>query len=95
MIDAFSNYAPKTLELVEWAVTEAIIDLRFLRLLSELWSDIDDISIDYAIMGKVANFVAVPYNSNWSDLGGWDAMWMDAVKDQSGNVTIETAHAVD
>ena len=46
MIDAFSNYAPKTLELVERAVTEAIIDLGFLRLSSEPWSDIDDISID-------------------------------------------------
>lgn len=95
MIDAFNNYAPKTLELVERAVTEAIIDLGFLRLSSEPWSDIDDICIDYAIMEKAVNSVAVPYNSKWSDLGGWDAVWQDAVKDQSGNVTTETAHAVD
>ena len=95
MIDAFSNYAPKTLEFVERAVNEAVIDLGFLRLSPKPWSDIHDISIDYAIMEKAANLVAVPYNSKWSDLGGWDAVWQDAVKDQSGNVTTETAHAVD
>ena len=95
MICAFSSYAPKTLELVERAVTEAIIDLGFLRLPSEPWSDIDNISIDYSIMEKATNLVAVPFNSKWSDLGGWDAVWQDAVKDQSGNVTTETAHAVD
>ena len=95
IIEAFRSYAPTTLELVECAVTEANIDLGFLRLSPEPWLDIDDISIDYAIMEKAANLVAVPYNSKWSDLGGWDAVWQDAIKDQSGNVTTQTAHAVD
>ena len=95
IIEAFHSYAPTTLELVECAVTGANIDLGFLRLSSEPWSDIDDISIDYAIMEKAANLVAVPFNSKWSDLGDWDAVWQDATKDQSGNVTTATAHALD
>ena len=95
IIEAFHSYAPTTLELVECAVTGANIDLGFLRLSSEPWSDIDDISIDYAIMEKAANLVAVPFNSKWSDLGDWDAVWQDAIKDQSGNVTTATAHALD
>ena len=95
MIDAFRDYAPKTLELVGRAVGEASTDLGFLRLAPRPWSELEDISIDYAIMEKAKNLVAVPYTSKWSDLGGWDALWMDGDKDQSGNVTTEAARAVD
>jgi mannose-1-phosphate guanylyltransferase/mannose-6-phosphate isomerase len=95
MIDAFRDFAPKSLELVGRAVGDASTDLGFLRLAPGHWSELDDISIDYAIMEKAKNLVAVPYTSKWSDLGGWDALWMDGHKDQSGNVTSEAAHALD
>ena len=95
MIDAFREYAPKSLELVGRAVGDASTDLGFLRLAPGPWSDLEDISIDYAIMEKARNLVAVPYTSKWSDLGGWDALWLDGDKDPSGNVTTEAAHAVD
>ena len=95
MIDAFRDYAPKALELVMRAIGEASTDLGFLRLAPGPWSELEDISIDYAIMEKAKNLVAVPYTSKWSDLGGWDALWMDGDKDQSGNVTSEAAHALD
>ena len=52
MIDAFRAYAPKSLELVGRAVGEASTDLGFLRLAPGPWSDLADISIDYAIMEK-------------------------------------------
>ena len=77
------------------AVIEASADLGFLRLASEPWSQLEDISIDYAIMEKAQNLVAVPYASKWSDLGGWDAVWSESEPDTSGNVTSETAHAID
>ena len=95
MIDAFRAYAPDTLDLVSQAVEDASTDLGFLRLASEPWSEIEDISIDYAIMEKAQNLVAVPYASKWSDLGGWDAVWSESRPDASGNVTSETAHAIE
>lgn len=95
MIDAFRSYAPKTLDLVTQAVNQASEDLGFLRLASEPWSEIQDISIDYAIMEKAQNLVAVPYYSKWSDLGGWDAVWSESKPDSSGNVTSDTAHAIE
>ena len=95
MIDAFSTYAPETLERVSKAVTEASEDLGFLRLAPEPWSELKDISIDYAIMEKAQNLVAVPYASKWSDLGGWDAVWAESKPDALGNVTSETAHAIE
>ena len=95
MIDAFRAFALETLELVSQAVNEASSDLGFLRLAPEPWSELKDISIDYAIMEKAQNLVAVPYASKWSDLGGWDAVWAESSPDTLGNVTSETAHAIE
>ena len=95
MIDAFRIYAPETLKLVSKAVNEASSDLGFLRLAAEPWSELKDISIDYAIMEKAQNLVAVPYASKWSDLGGWEAVWEESKSDSLGNVTSATAHAID
>lgn len=95
MIEAFTVYAPKTLEFVEKSVSDATVDLGFLRLSAEPWSNLDDISIDYAVMEKAQNLVAVPYSSKWSDLGGWDAVWADGSSDQHGNVVSTNAHAIE
>lgn len=93
MIEAFRTYAPKTLALVSNAVNQGTQDLGFLRLSSDYWSKLDSISIDYAIMEKVENLVAVPFTSKWSDLGGWDAVWQESPQDVSGNVTSKLSHA--
>ncbi|MDB2398548.1 mannose-1-phosphate guanylyltransferase/mannose-6-phosphate isomerase [Planktomarina sp.] len=95
MIDAFEAYAAETLKLVSQSINDASKDLGFLRLAAEHWSKLEDISIDYAIMEKAQNLVAVPYASKWSDLGGWDAVWSESEPDVSGNVTSETAHAIE
>ena len=95
MIDAFRTYAPETLDLALKAVNEASSDLGFLRLAPGPWSMLEDISIDYAIMERAQNLVAVPYASKWSDLGDWEAVWSESVSDLSGNVTSETAHAIE
>ena len=95
MIDAFRAYEPKTLCNVSQAVDYASSDLGFLRLAREPWSELPDQSIDHAIMERGRNLVAVPYASSWSDLGGWDAVWSESTSDKSGNVTSETAHAIE
>ena len=95
MMEAFKAYAPETLNLVSQAVREASLDLGFVRLSPERWSELEDLGIDHAIMEKAQNLVAVPYASKWSDLGGWDAVWSESEPDTSGNVTSETAHAIE
>lgn len=95
MVDAFSVFAADTLALVRQSISDASVDLGFLRLAEHPWSMLDDISIDYAILEKAKNLLAVPYSSGWSDLGGWDAVWSEGEPDDRGNVTTETAHAID
>ena len=95
MIDAFKRLAPDILELTEKSLKTAKQDLSFLRLNPEPWAALENISIDYAIMEKAQNLVAVPYKSNWSDLGCWNAVWSESDKDEKGTVTSEAAHAID
>ena len=95
MVDAFEIFDPATLELVTATVLEAKVDLGFLRLKPETWSNITANSIDYAIMEKVDNLVAVAYRSKWSDLGGWDAVWSESDKDENNNAVSHAAHAID
>ena len=95
MLAEFRRNAPQTLELVSRAIDESYMDLNFLRLGAKPWSELENISIDYAIMEKIRNLVAVPYEAQWSDVGGWDAVWSESNPDTSGNVTSETAHAIE
>ena len=94
MIDAFKKYSPETLDLVSKAVKNASPDLGFLRLEAEAWSMLEDISIDYA-RGKAKNLVAVNYKSKWSDLGGWDAVWLESTRDSSGNAISRSAYSIE
>lgn len=95
MIDAFKIFNPNMFDLVANSVANSSQDLGFLRLATEPWSMIDDVSIDYAIMEKACNLVAVPYTSKWSDLGGWDAVWAEGDRDGDGNVVSAASHAIE
>ena len=95
LIAAFQAYAPATLEQVKVAVDTASLDLSFTRLDPTAWAALDDISIDYAIMEKATNLSVKPYAGQWSDLGGWDAVWAQGAPDVTGTVCSEGASAID
>lgn len=47
-----------------------------------------DISIDFALMEKLRNFLFCPLDLHWSDLGIWDNLYDVLNKDESFNVII-------
>jgi len=95
MIAAFERYAPTLLEPVRGALSGLKSDLSFLRLDQLAWSRCEDISIDYAIMEHANNLVSVPLSTDWSDLGGWDAVLQGMERDENGVATSCNAHAID
>ncbi|EPX82638.1 Mannose-1-phosphate guanylyltransferase (GDP) [Salipiger mucosus DSM 16094] len=95
VIAAFERFAPSVIEPVRDALAEAKPDLGFLRLAPEPWSKAEDISLDYAVMEKADALSVVPFDSSWSDLGGWDAVWRESGPDATGVVTSEAATAID
>ncbi|MCJ1899888.1 MULTISPECIES: mannose-1-phosphate guanylyltransferase/mannose-6-phosphate isomerase [Paracoccus] len=98
MIEAFKTHAPDYLAPVQAALTEARLDLGFLRLAPEPWDRLPDLSVDYAVLEKARNLSVVRYSGHWSDLGGWDAVWreiQDGEPAERGAVTDTRSTAID
>ena len=95
IISAFGKHASDMLSPVKKSVSEAKIDLGFLRLDPGAWAETPADSIDYAVMEKASNISVVPFTAGWSDLGGWDAVWREMPKDLSGVATLGTATSID
>ena len=95
IINAFSKHAPHLIGPVVSAVEKAKVDLGFLRLSAKSWGKAESISIDYAIMERAQNLSVVPFSGGWSDLGGWDAVWRDAERDEKGVALAGPATGID
>ncbi len=95
ILAAFETHAPALWDPTRRAVEAAKPDLGFLRLDPEAWAELEDISIDYAVMERAENLTAVPYGAGWSDLGGWDAVWRAQGPDTAGVAVSDNATAID
>ncbi len=95
MISAFKLYAKDILSNVMRSVDLSFEDLGFTKLDKKYWSNLKEISIDYAIMEKAKNLVAIPYFSGWSDLGNWASVWRETKQDQYGVGLSANAHAIE
>lgn len=95
MLDAAGEHAPGLLPPVTAAVQGAQRDLFFTRLDPEAFAAAEPVSIDYAVMEKARNLVAVPYRGDWNDLGGWDAVAREMGPDADGLSTAGSVTAID
>ena len=95
LISAFERHAPAILAAVRGAVEQAEADLGFLRLAAEPWGEAESVAIDYAIMEHATNLSVVPFDAEWSDLGGWDAVWSHSQPDENGVAVSGAATALD
>jgi mannose-1-phosphate guanylyltransferase/mannose-6-phosphate isomerase len=80
------EFAPDVLAAAESALASAVRNAPFVHLDSLAWERTFNISIDYAIMEKVENITVMPFDGQWSDLGGWDSM-LRATATGSDNVS--------
>ncbi len=85
LLAAFEAHAPEILEGCKRALLRSGVDLDFVRLDEQIYGNIPDISIDYAIMEKASNVCCVPLTGQWSDLGAWPAIWEVIDKDADSN----------
>ena len=95
MISAFKTHAANYLDPISNALNSGTVDLDFFRLDKESWSNLEAISLDYAIMEKINNLVAIPFFESWSDLGSWDAVWDEMEKNSKGVALSENAYQID
>ena len=68
------------------SVEDVEIDLDFLRINKDRFTECPSDSVDYAVMEKTAYAAVVPMNAGWSDIGSWSSLWDISEKDKNGNV---------
>ncbi|MCH2076153.1 MAG: mannose-1-phosphate guanylyltransferase/mannose-6-phosphate isomerase [Rhodobacteraceae bacterium] len=95
IISAYEATAPQLMEPVRASLDAARPDLGFLRLDPDAYGRAEKISVDYAVMERATNLSVVPFAGEWTDLGGWDAVWRDSGPDGDGVVTKGPATAID
>ena len=95
MIAAFTEHAPLILAGARAALAAAEPDLGFIRIDPVAWAKVPEDSIDYAVMEKARNVSVVRFAGHWSDLGGWESVWLETPRDGSGNALSAHATAFD
>jgi mannose-1-phosphate guanylyltransferase/mannose-6-phosphate isomerase len=95
IVAAFEATASNLIDPCAESIEKAKTDLGFLRLAPEPWGRLADISIDYAVMERATNLSVVPFDGDWSDLGGWDAVWRESARDDTGVALSGEATSID
>lgn len=95
LIEAFEAHAPAILEGTRKAMDAASTDLGFTRIEPALWAEVEEESIDYAVMEPASNLSAVRFDGHWTDLGGWESVWLESTKDEAGNALSDNTTAFD
>ena len=76
ILEEFARYAP--------AIANAF-DLTFDEFKTQ-FSEMPNISFDYAVLEKTDKLVTLPAKVYWNDIGSWDALFEVLEKDDNGNV---------
>jgi mannose-1-phosphate guanylyltransferase/mannose-6-phosphate isomerase len=85
-LDELSRHAPQVRVLTEQAYRAARRAGGVLRPDPAPWELCPSISIDKAVAEHTDRAATVPASMQWSDVGGWSALWDITEKDPSGNV---------
>ncbi len=86
MLAAIAEHLPSVSTAMR-ELDDAARDQRETARVRELYSSLPNVSIDYAIMEKLAEVCVVPSDCGWSDVGSWQAAWELADKDAAGNAS--------
>lgn len=99
LLDELAKHSPDVLKASEacWAAMSekhAAADA-MLEIPAELFAEVPDISVDYAIMERSAKVVVVPADFGWSDIGSWNAVSNLVSPDADNNRAVGEAIFVD
>lgn len=88
LIQEFKKFKPDILHIAGKCVSALDVSNsnNFYNIDKSLYDQIENISIDYAIMSQTKKAAVVKSYFSWSDLGSWKSLYENSNKDESGNV---------
>jgi len=87
-LDALSQYLPETYRMLSSASVDAAE-------LQHAYHHIPNVSVDYGIMEKIDDVVALPVDFGWRDIGDWAALYDLMTHDDDGNAYTGPHVAID
>jgi len=84
-LEELAAYQPSIAADCEYIVNECKQDLDFIRPNLPKYKQCQSLSIDYAVMEHTKKSKVFMLENLWSDIGNWQAVWEQAVKDNMGN----------
>jgi mannose-1-phosphate guanylyltransferase / mannose-6-phosphate isomerase len=90
ILAALERHAPDVLEQakVAWEASQAGATDEKVPLSLDAFASCRDVSIDYAVMEKADDVIALPTRFGWSDIGSWKAVAEQYAPDAQGNTTM-------
>ncbi|WP_434777249.1 mannose-1-phosphate guanylyltransferase/mannose-6-phosphate isomerase [Neisseria sp. Ec49-e6-T10] len=96
MLQELEKFCPELLQEVNACLNVSektnAVNMNKIRLSKEMFDQVTDISIDYAVMEKSKNVAVVPCDIGWYDIGSWEAMGeLNGRVDEYGNRVINNS----
>jgi len=85
MLEEFEKYSPPIRKMLEMNYDEVV----------KQFSQMPNISIDYAVMEKSDRVAMIPLNLYWNDVGSWDSLHDLLSQDEDGNAAIGDVMTLD
>lgn len=98
LLQEFARHAPELLAAIKkcWDISQTnITNPSIIELEEQSFNLIQDISIDYALMEKSKEIVAIACDFDWRDIGSWEAFKQLLPADQDGNTIVGNAISID
>lgn len=86
-LQQLQQFAPKIYQATKQAFEKRTADIDFIRPGEQAFADNPSDSVDYAVMEKTRDAVVIPLESEWKDIGAWDALAQMYTQDEHGNAT--------
>lgn len=87
VFNAFKEHSPQLAKGLE-KILNAIDTKEEKRTLERVYSQAENVSIDYAVSEKAKNLLLIPGNFDWSDVGDWKVVYDISEKSERGNVFV-------
>ncbi len=95
LLSELKAYCPSLYESAENAYNNAKNDAFSVRIKLEDMLNIEETSIDYALLEKTLTTKVIPSDIKWSDMGSFDSLYNESEKDSDGNALLNFADLPD
>lgn len=87
IFNAFEIHSPEIFKAIS-KIKESVGKSDENQVLEKVYSEAENVQIDYAVSEKAGNIVVIPGDFGWSDVGDWKVVYDLSDKDSGGNVIV-------